>query len=137
MLIPWAAATGEVSADPSLIGCWLATVVWTFGFDTVYAMADRRDDATIGLHSSALSLGRHVVTTVRICYGFTAAGLAVAALSAKEQPVYWLYWLVMTEQSQRSCGINAKKADMAHFAQQVKLGTLLLMGLILSRALAG
>ena len=142
VLIPWAAATGEVSADPSLIGCWLATVVWTFGFDTVYAMADRRDDATIGLHSSALSLGRHVVTTVRICYGFTAAGLAVAALSAKVQPVFWLFWLVMTVQMQRSCrGLNAKKADMPsfgeHFAQQVKLGTLLLMGLILSRALAG
>ena len=39
----------------------------------------------------------------------------------------------MTVQMQRSCrGLNAKKADMAsfgeHFAQQVKLGTLLLMG---------
>ena len=39
-LIPRAAATGEVSADPSLIGCWLATVVWTFGFDSLRRRTD-------------------------------------------------------------------------------------------------
>ena len=33
-----------MTASPALVLCWLATLTWTFGFDTVYAMADRPDD---------------------------------------------------------------------------------------------
>ena len=57
VLITWAAAAGSLDGGWPLWGCWLSTLLWTFGFDTVYAMADRRDDARIGVRSSALSLG--------------------------------------------------------------------------------
>ena len=51
---PWAAFEGNVWPSLTLISCWFATVCWTFSFDTVYAMADRPDDARLGLRSSAL-----------------------------------------------------------------------------------
>ena len=142
VLIPWAAAEQHLWLNPSLIGCWLATVLWTFGFDTVYAMADQRDDRAIGLNSSALSLGKHGVSTVRVCYGITAIALATAAASAGVGLLFWPFWLVASVLMQHSCQpLNSTTAGMArfglHFRRQVQLGSLLLVGLIVSRSLPG
>ena len=38
VLIPWAANQGNLNS-PVLLCCWLATIFWTFGFDTVYALS--------------------------------------------------------------------------------------------------
>ena len=142
VLIPWAAAERSLTLQPALIGCWLATVLWTFGFDTVYAMADRRDDAVIGLNSSALSLGSRAVVTVRACYGLTVAALALAAFSAGIHPLFWIFWLGASVLMQLSCrSLNQRNATMAsfglHFRSQVQIGSLLLLGLMLSRGLTG
>lgn len=142
VLIPWAAAEQHLWLNPSLIGCWLATVLWTFGFDTVYAMADQRDDRAIGLNSSALSLGKHGVSTVRVCYGITAIALATAAASAGVGLLFWPFWLVASVLMQHSCQpLNSTTAGMArfglHFRRQVQLGSLLLVGLMVSRSLPG
>ena len=142
VLIPWAAAERNLTLQPALIGCWLATLLWTFGFDTVYAMADRRDDAVIGLNSSALSLGNRAVGTVRTCYVLTVVALGVAAASAGVHPLFWIFWLGAALLMQISCqSLNHKNATMAsfglHFRRQVQLGSLLLVGLIVSRGLSG
>ena len=142
VLIPWAAAERSLTLQPALIGCWLATLLWTFGFDTVYAMADRRDDAVIGLNSSALSLGNRAVGTVRTCYVLTVVALGVAAASAGVHPLFWIFWLGAALLMQISCqSLNHKNATMAsfglHFRRQVQLGSLLLVGLIVSRGLSG
>ena len=113
-------------------------MVWTFGFDTVYAMADRRDDARLGLRSSALSLGSRVVPVVRGCYLVTAITLAMAAWSAQIPAPFWPLWLLATVFMQLSCNpLNQKDASMGtygkHFAQQVQAGTLLWLGLVLAR----
>ncbi len=44
VLIPWVAIQGGFNGGWPLLGCWLATLFWTFGFDTVYAMPDRDED---------------------------------------------------------------------------------------------
>ena len=49
VLIPWAAATGSLAGGWPLAALWLATLLWTFGFDTVYAMSDRDDDQRVGV----------------------------------------------------------------------------------------
>ena len=138
VLIPWAAATAALNWSLPLVGTWLATVVWTFGFDTVYAMADRRDDAILGLHSSALSLGTRVVPVVRSCYLVTAIALAVAAGSAQIPAPFWPFWLLAAVFMQISCNpLNKRDAAMGtygrHFARQVQAGTLLWLGLLLAR----
>ena len=138
VLIPWAAAESQLTISWVLISSWLATLLWTFGFDTVYAMADRRDDAALGLNSSALSLGRAAVTTVRICYMAMSALMAVAALAAGIGWLFWPFWLAATLLMQVSCTpLDRDEASMAvfgrHFGRQVQLGSLLLIGLIVGR----
>ena len=52
----FAAETGSVSRLAGLL--FLTVVVWTVIFDTQYAMADRADDARIGLKSTAILFGQ-------------------------------------------------------------------------------
>lgn len=94
VLIPWAAASGSVAVGWPLLLCWWASVSWSFGFDTVYAMADRDDDRALGVRSSALSLGAAAPLAVAICYGLTAAALALAAIGQGIGIAFWPLWLV-------------------------------------------
>jgi 4-hydroxybenzoate polyprenyltransferase len=68
VLISWSAVTRNISLPTWLL--WGATVLWTLGFDTVYAMSDRQDDLRIGVKSSALFFGKYV----SIAIGFFFAG---------------------------------------------------------------
>ena len=94
VLIPWAAASGSMAGGWPLLLCWWASVSWSFGFDTVYAMADRHDDRALGVRSSALSLGAAAPLAVAICYGLTATALALAVIGQGIGIAFWPLWLV-------------------------------------------
>jgi len=64
-----------------LAALYAGSICWCIGYDTIYALQDREDDALIGIGSSALSLGRHVRAGVA---GFYGAALALWALA------FWL-----------------------------------------------
>lgn len=140
VLIPWAAAGGSLGVGWPLWGAWLATLLWCFGFDTVYAMADRSDDQRLGVRSSALSLGKAAVPVVATCYGGTWLLLGSAATGAGLGPAYWPgallaalafgreSWLLQRQERQ------GKLAVARHFQRQVWIGALLLLALILGQA---
>ncbi len=138
VLIPWAAASGSLAGGLPLAAVWLATLLWTFGFDTVYAMADRPDDARIGVRSSALSLGAQAPNAVALCYGATTLLLALAAALQGAGPVFWGLWLVASAGMQREA-LRLRQPDLPrsayglHFRHQVQLGSLLLLALVLGR----
>ena len=141
VLIPWAAATGRLwgagGGGWPLLLVWAATLLWTFGFDTVYAMADRRDDAALGLRSSALSLGAAAPAAVALCYGLAALQLALAASLRGVTWPFWPLWGVASLGMQRETwllrGDPAPSRFGAHFRHQVQLGGLLLLALVLAR----
>jgi 4-hydroxybenzoate polyprenyltransferase len=142
VLIPWAAATGDLAGGWPLLLTWLATVLWTFGFDTVYAMADREDDRHIGVRSSALSLGSRAPLVVTLCYAGTASCLALAAGLRGLQPLGWLLGLVAAAAMVRQ-GLLLRRLERTgpapaasygrHFSRQVQLGGLLLLALVVGR----
>jgi 4-hydroxybenzoate polyprenyltransferase len=51
----YAAETGAVPQIAWLL--FIAAVLWTAAYDTMYAMVDREDDLKIGVHSSAIVFG--------------------------------------------------------------------------------
>ena len=61
-------------------GWWLyaGSVAWVVGYDTIYALQDREDDALIGVRSSALALGTRVRPGVAGFYALALAGWAAA-----------------------------------------------------------
>ena len=140
VLIPWAAVQGTLAHSPALWLVWLATVLWSFGFDTVYAMADQADDRRIGIHSSARSLGGRAAPVVGCCYGLAMGCLGLAAAMAGVQPWWWLFWLVAAWGMGREVALLWSRRDPParfyglRFTAQVKLGSLLLLGLVVGRA---
>jgi len=65
-LVGWAAVEGGL--DPAAWLLWAGAVFWVIGYDTIYALQDKEDDALVGVRSSALALGRHARLGVALCY---------------------------------------------------------------------
>jgi 4-hydroxybenzoate polyprenyltransferase len=70
VLICWSAVTRGL--EPATWLLWGATVLWTLGFDTVYAMADREDDERVGVKSSARFFGRYAAQAVGLFFAGSA-----------------------------------------------------------------
>ena len=70
-LVGWSAWTETLPLGAILLyaGC----IFWVIGYDTIYALQDREDDALVGIRSSALRLGTHVKAGVTSCYLATLA----------------------------------------------------------------
>ncbi len=138
VLIPWAASESNLILTWPLTCCWSATLIWTFGFDTVYAMADSKYDRKLGLKSSVISLGERANQIVGICYACTCFLIAIAAITSKVGLIFWPIFICVAIGMQREVWIlknvnNSSTGFSKHFQNQVLLGSLLLFGLILSR----
>jgi 4-hydroxybenzoate polyprenyltransferase len=88
VLISWTAASGTLTPATWLL--WGATLLWTLGFDTVYAMPDRADDRRLGVNSSALFFGDATPLAVGVCYGGAAILLAILGGLLHLGVGYWL-----------------------------------------------
>jgi len=138
VLIPWAASESSLNGGIPLLTCWGATVMWTFGFDTVYAMADSKEDKNLGLKSSVISLGVKAKKIVAISYAMACCLLAIAAYTSGINWIFWPFWVtVVISMQDQILSLDRSKSSMStfgrHFKNQVWLGGLLLLGLILGK----
>ena len=76
-LMGWAAAMGALAWPAVLI--YAAAIAWTIAYDTIYALQDARDDAVIGVRSTARLFGGQVRLGVALFYG-AAVIFATAAV---------------------------------------------------------
>ena len=76
-LVGWPAVTGSLDLAPVLL--WLGSIGWVIGYDTLYAIQDKEDDALVGVRSSARRLGDKAPLGIGICYSIAAVlwGLAI------------------------------------------------------------
>lgn len=87
LLVGWT----QLRADnlDALAAMYAGAALWVIGYDTIYAMQDREDDALVGIRSSALRLGGQVQGGVALIY---TGAVALWALS------FWLYradWIAL------------------------------------------
>jgi 4-hydroxybenzoate polyprenyltransferase len=75
----WAAIMGSLAWPAYLI--YAAAILWTMGYDTIYALQDIRDDSIIGVRSTARLFGANVRLAVGVLF-IGAVILAEAALLA-------------------------------------------------------
>jgi len=69
--VAWVDVTGGMSATGLLL--YGGAFFWVIGYDTIYALQDREDDALVGIRSSALAMGRHVRAGVGLCFALAVA----------------------------------------------------------------
>ena len=134
VLISWSAVTGGLSVAAWLL--WEAVVLWTLGFDTVYAMADRKDDIKVGVRSAALYFGPRAADAVGLFYLGTVLLLAAVGIRLDLNLAYWLtlaiaaggwVWQYRTLRH----GPLPPSVYGRIFRQNVYLGFVLLVGMIL------
>jgi 4-hydroxybenzoate polyprenyltransferase len=65
-LVGWPAVTGGIGITALLL--WGGAVFWVVGYDTIYALQDREDDALVGVKSSARALGPRARAGIAACY---------------------------------------------------------------------
>lgn len=76
VLVGWMALRSD--NWPVMLALYGGAVFWTVGYDTIYALQDREDDALVGIRSSALRLGARVKSGVALFYGLAIVFWALA-----------------------------------------------------------
>jgi 4-hydroxybenzoate polyprenyltransferase len=82
LVFTWGAPVGWVALRSDgldvMVALYAGAFFWCMGYDTIYALQDREDDAMVGIKSSALRLGENVQAGVIAfyCLALTLWGLA-------------------------------------------------------------
>lgn len=135
VLISWSMVTESLEMATWLL--WAATVLWTLGFDTVYAIPDREFDRQLGINSSALFFGHRAPEAVGLFFMGTVIMLAWLGLTMGLGIFYWLSLIVSTYMWYRQYVQLARipKSPQVFgniFRQNVTIGFVLLAGMALS-----
>jgi 4-hydroxybenzoate polyprenyltransferase len=76
-LLGWTSQTGALALPPLVL--YAGSILWTIGYDTIYALQDVEDDALIGVKSTARLFGRRTRLMVALFYAGAVVFWAAAA----------------------------------------------------------
>jgi 4-hydroxybenzoate polyprenyltransferase len=136
-LVGWAAIFGRL--DPAAITLYVGCVLWTIGYDTIYAHQDKEDDALLGLKSTALRFGDRTKTWVAGFYSGAAGLWTIAAMQAGAHMTFFaalilaalhLSWQVMTLE------ISSPNNCLHRFRSNRTVGWIIFLGLVADMAVA-
>ena len=136
----WGALIGPAAvADalgPPAYALYAAGILWTLGYDTIYAHQDKEDDALIGVKSSALWLGSWTRPALWL---FDAGTIAVLALSGWLAGLAWPFYLLLAAGAAQlawqaaDLAIDDPADCLAKFKSNRLFGWLVLAGIVLGR----
>ncbi len=94
LVFSWGALVGwnELRSDrwDVLALLYAGSIAWVIGYDTIYALQDRKDDALVGIRSSARALGARVGGGVMLFYAGALALWALAFWRLRPDPLVLL-----------------------------------------------
>ena len=135
-LVGYASITGRLSWSSVLL--YFGGVAWTLVYDTIYAMQDQRDDAVIGVRSTARRFAHAPRRWLLLFAGLTLALWGLAGLLAHLKPAYFaglllvalhFGWQIATLKP------NDQADCLTKFKANEYVGWLLLMAVAAGRAL--
>jgi 4-hydroxybenzoate polyprenyltransferase len=92
LVFTWGALVGWMALRSdrieAMVALWLGSLFWCVGYDTIYALQDKEDDALVGIRSSAL--GDSVRAGVLAFYGLAIALWGLALWWVREDPLAML-----------------------------------------------
>jgi len=91
MVFTWGALVGWTALRSdrieAMLALWVGSIFWCIGYDTIYALQDREDDALVGIRSSALRLGDNVKAGVIAFYLLALLFWGLAVWLEREDPL--------------------------------------------------
>jgi len=136
-LVGWAAVTGSLALAPIVLyaGC----VLWTIGYDTIYAHQDKEDDLAIGLKSTALKFGDATQHWLVAFYAGAVVLWTIAGVLAGARIAFFMALVIAGLQfAWQVATLNIADAGncLARFKSNRWIGWLLFAGLAADMALA-
>ena len=136
-LVGWTAVTGSLALAPIVLyaGC----VLWTIGYDTIYAHQDKEDDLAIGLKSTALKFGDATPGWLVAFYTGAVVLWGIAGVLAGARFAFFLaLGLASVQFAWQVATLNIADAGncLARFKSNRWIGWLLFLGLAADMALA-
>lgn len=89
-VLGYAAVTGRL--DWTALTLYAAGIAWTLGYDTIYALQDKEDDALVGVKSTARLFGDRAKLWIAAFYDLALIGLAVTGWFAD---LGWPFWVLL------------------------------------------
>jgi 4-hydroxybenzoate polyprenyltransferase len=136
-LMGYAAVAGAVEAPSALL--YAAGILWTLGYDTIYAHQDKEDDALVGIKSSALRLAAHTRPALFAFYGGTVVLLSAAGYAAAlGWPFYALLAVGATQLAWQAWRVDLDRAAdcLATFKSNRLFGWIILSGIVAGKLAA-
>jgi 4-hydroxybenzoate polyprenyltransferase len=133
-LMGWAALTGHLSLPALLLyaGC----ISWTVGYDTIYAHQDKRDDARVGVKSTALYLGAASKRWIGLFYALAVllwGGALALQTSVLAALVAMLALTGLFVWQLRRWAPDSPALSLAAFKSSRQVGWLLLAAIVVAR----
>jgi 4-hydroxybenzoate polyprenyltransferase len=132
-LMGWAGIFGSLSFSAFLL--YLASVVWTIGYDTIYAHQDKEDDELIGVRSTARLFGERTRLALVGLYGLTLALMFLSFVLAGVGLLAFVGLLIaagMFAWQIRKLDINDGAQCLALFKSNTRVGLIIFLGLFVS-----
>ncbi len=132
-LMGWAGMFGNLSWAAAIL--YVGAVVWTIGYDTIYAHQDKEDDALVGVRSTARLFGERTKPWLWRLYGATFLAIAASFALAGIGPVAYVGLLaggVMLVWQILVLDIDNPDQCLALFKSNNRVGALIFAGLLLS-----
>ncbi|MBB3392403.1 4-hydroxybenzoate polyprenyltransferase [Rhizobium sp. BK275] len=132
-LMGWAGIFGSLAFSAVLL--YAASVVWTIGYDTIYAHQDKEDDELIGVRSTArlfgdrtrlALIGLYGLTLVLMFLSFALAGVGLLAFIGLLIAAGMFAWQI------RTLDINDGAQCLALFKSNTRVGLIIFLGLFVS-----
>ncbi|MGE5539859.1 MAG: 4-hydroxybenzoate octaprenyltransferase [Gemmatimonas sp.] len=136
-LMGYAAETGRLDAPAFVL--YGAGILWTLGYDTIYALQDREDDALVGIRSTARKFGDDARRWIVSFYIGTVVLLLVAGVIAGMGTSFYAVLALAAAQlawQASSIQIDSPADCLAKFRSNRLFGWLIAAALLLGHATA-
>ncbi|MBB3288555.1 MULTISPECIES: 4-hydroxybenzoate octaprenyltransferase [unclassified Rhizobium] len=132
-LMGWAGLFGSLSCAPMVL--YVASILWTIGYDTIYAHQDKEDDELIGVRSTARLFGDQTRLWLVGLYGATLLLMLVSfALAGTNWLAYLGLFVAGGMLAYQIAVLDIKDGEqcLALFKSNNRVGLIIFAGLFLS-----
>lgn len=129
-LLGWAAIKNDLAWPAFWL--WIGGIFWTLIYDTIYAHQDKKDDAKLGLKSTALTLGDKTQAAALYITAFMGISFTIAGIIAHMGIFYYVALLLMVgfhAWQLLKLDINNAAQCLRAFRQSRYAGWILLIGI--------
>ena len=92
VLLGWSVFFENLTIETIIL--YMAAIFWTLGYDTIYALQDRRDDLKIKIKSTAIKFGNDIKNFLFFCYISSITFLIALGFLTNRSLVYFILLVI-------------------------------------------